>query len=123
MKLTFQLLISFPLSVIGILSFTAGLNFEFLVLGLLVGMYLIVRSFAGDKSLKSRLILTATVIVHFYAFFFQADTLSFDQSLTGFFLSQKLILNIKWFAPLSAAICLSAFWSSLFLSFYQLNRK
>lgn len=112
-KILINNLIGLSLAVIAIVSFTAGLPYEILILGSLVALPLFTTQIIKQPTWFSRIIFIGLLIIQINSFNNPAIAESFNVSNQGYLLTIDQIENLQWLTPYAAGLCLTSFWTTL----------
>jgi len=103
-------LIGLGLAGIALTSFTAGIYFEILIVGLLIGIPFFLFHLIKQPNWIWRIGFLALLGFQIYSFSKEGIVEDFEVSLNGYFMSSGQIEDTKWLAPISAGVCLTSFW-------------
>lgn len=115
-------LIGLSLAVIAIVSFTAGLPYELLILGLVVAIPFLTFQIIKQPTWLWRLIFVGLLIIQIKSFNDPAIAEGFNVSNKGYMLTSDQIQDLNWLTPYAAGFCLASFWIA-FINTIKKNKK
>ena len=110
------------LAAIAVLSVTAGVYFEILILGLVISVPFMIYGVIRQPNLIWRVLFIGLLVLQIYYAQKQAATGNFESSYHGYLLDSKQIEKIKWIAPIAVGFCLTSFWTAL-INILKKNKK
>ena len=120
--LLINILIGLGLAGIGLTSFTVGVYFEILIVGLLIGTPFFIFQIIKQTSWIPRIAFIALLGFQIHSFNDSVISKNFEASSIGYFLSSEQIENVKWIMPIAAGLCLTSFWLVL-IGMLRSNKK
>lgn len=115
-------LIGLSLAVIVIVSFTAGLPYELLILGSVVALPFLTLQIIKQPTWLWRLIFVGLLLFQINSFNNPTIAEGFNASNQGYLMTIDQIENLKWLTPYAAGLCLTSFWIA-FISTIKKNKK
>jgi hypothetical protein len=106
-------LVGLGLASIAVTSFTAGVFFEVIIMGLIIGTPFLFYKIIKQTNLIIRVVIIVLLGLQFHSFMESNMAENFHVSFKGYLISDKQIEYYKWLAPISASICLTSFWAVL----------
>jgi hypothetical protein len=106
-------LFGFGLAGITLVSYTAGIYFEGLLIAALLAIPFFIFQLIRQTTWKWRLIFIFLLVFQIYSFSQPTVMENFNQSKYGLLLSENQIESLFWITPYAAGICLTSFWISL----------